>query len=79
MTIRDIQGENVEDAMGLLRVSIGHLGNMNKIPIDLIKQFFTIFQMTSMDKFNRLLENVESTIQGRAHLGPPSFIHHTHC
>jgi len=63
MKIRDIQGENVEDAVGLLRVSIGRLSNMNKVPVNLIKQLTTIFQTTSVDRFNRLFENVESTIR----------------
>jgi len=49
MKIRDMQGENVEDAVGLLRVSIGHLANMNKIPVNLIKQLTTIFQTMSVD------------------------------
>ena len=69
MKISDIQGENVAQAVSLLRGAIARLKNLNKLPQDILKQLITIFQTTSVEKFNRLFEAVDSSMR----LGVGSF------
>jgi len=63
MNISNIKGENVSNAMGLLRVAIGRLRNLNKLPMDLTHQLTMIFQTSSVECFNRLFEMVETSVR----------------
>jgi hypothetical protein len=56
MDNKKIIGENIDEAVGLLLVGIGHLRNLNKLSYNLDKQLLTIFQMTSVDAFNNIFK-----------------------
>ncbi len=63
MDIKKIVGKNVDEAVGLLRVGIGHLRNLNKLPYDLNKQLLTIFQTTSVDAFNDIFKFTDINVR----------------
>lgn len=59
LDLKDIPGENVDKAVGLLRAVIRRLKIFNRLPEDIVRTLLRIFQTSSVPAFNNVFANME--------------------
>eukprot|EP00978_Attheya_sp_CCMP212_P022078 scaffold65400_cov34-Attheya_sp.AAC.1 len=63
LDLKMIAGENVTKATSLIRATLQRLETVGKMPPDMVFKLIEIFQSSSVDKFNKVFENLDIMIK----------------
>eukprot|EP00978_Attheya_sp_CCMP212_P000700 scaffold1406_cov35-Attheya_sp.AAC.1 len=63
LDLKMIAGENVTKATSLIRATLQRLKTVGKTPPDMVFKLIEIFQSSSVDKFNKVFENLDIMIK----------------
>ena len=63
LDLKTIPGENVSKVTSLIRATLQRLETVGKTPPDMAYKLLEVFQTSSLDKFNKVFENLELMIK----------------